>query len=180
MTKPSNLDAAAGTPAAVISHIFLRLRGRQSADTTVLHAGTELATVTLSWGGGTLMRFCNAEAIAGVLEAFSAARATLMYLPANAPAAPREPYDQPSICIDWTRRPSYAVATRSALTPDRRHTLRWTDVYATPVTFQILDRTAFHTGVEVLGQAHAIAARVCGDGPRYGADPTRDDYRPPR
>jgi hypothetical protein len=50
MSNSSNLDAALGTPAAVISHIFLRLRGAQSADTTVLHAGTDMASVNLLWG----------------------------------------------------------------------------------------------------------------------------------
>ena len=46
-----------------------------------------------------------------------------------------------------------------------------------PVTFQILDRAAFHSAVEVPQLAHDTAVAVCPDGPRFAADATRDDYR---
>ena len=101
-----------------------------------------------------------------------------MHLPAEVPPAQREDYDQPTIAIEWTRRPSYAVMPRSTMAPDKSRTLRWTDVYMGPVTFQVLDRAAFHSAVEVLQLAHNITVAVCPDGPRFAADPTADDYRP--
>ena len=42
--------------------------------------------------------------------------------------------------------------------PERLRTRHWagmTDVYATPVRLQMLDRTTFHTGVDVLARATA-------------------------
>jgi hypothetical protein len=179
MSKTPITEASLGIPAAVISHTFLRLRGTQKADLTVLHAGTGCARVTLNWGG-ILWGFRNAQAAQAVLEAVAAARATLTSLPAEVPPAPHEDYDQPAIAIDWTARTSYAVMPRTALSPDRRRTLRWTEVYLAPLTLQILDRAAFHSTLEVLQLAHNVAVAVCLDGPLFAADPTADDYRSPQ
>jgi hypothetical protein len=177
MSKTSITEAALGMPAAVISHTFIRLRGTQTADLTVLHAGTPSARVNLLWGG-ILWAFRTAEAAQGVLEAMSTARATLMYLPADVAPAPAEPYDRPTIAIDWCRRPSFAVTPRSTLSADRRRTVYWTDIFLGPLTIQLLDRAAFHSTIEVLQLAHSIAVAVCHDGPRFATDPTDDDYRP--
>jgi hypothetical protein len=49
-----------------------------------------------------------------------------------------------------------------------------------PLTFQILDRAAFHSAVDVLRLAHRTAVAVCLDGHRFRADPTRDDYHAPQ
>jgi hypothetical protein len=177
MSKTPMTEAAPGMPAAVISHTFIRLRGTQTADLTVLHAGTASARVNLL-RSGILWAFRTAEAAQGVLEAMSTARATLMYLPADAAPAPQEPYDRPTIAIDWCRRSSFAVTPRSTLSSDRRRTVHWTDVFLGPLTIQLLDRAAFHSSIEVLQLAHSVAVAVCLDGPRFAADPTADDYRP--
>jgi hypothetical protein len=177
MSKTPITEAQLGMPAAVISHTYIRLCGTQTADLTALHAGTASVRVNLLWGG-ILWAFRTAEAAQGVLEAISTARATLMYLPADvAPAAP-EPYDRPTIAIDWCRRPSFAVTARSTLTTDRRRTVHWTDIFLGPLTIQLIDRAAFHSTIEVLQLAHSVAVAVCLDGPRFAADPTKDDYRP--
>ena len=106
----------------------------------------------------------DAEAAQGVLEGFSAAKATLTQVPAEV-AAQSEAYDQPTIAIEWRRRPAYAATPRSVLTPDRRHTLRWTDIFLGPLTIQVLDRAAYHSAVDVLRLAHSIAIAVCGERP---------------
>ena len=103
----------------------------------------------------------NAQAAQGVLEGFSAARTTIVHLPAEVPAIQQEPYDRPTIAIDWTGRPGYAVMPKNALTADNRRTIRWTEVYMGPLTFQILDRAAFHSTLEVLRQIHHTAVAVC-------------------
>ena len=177
MSKTPITEAALGMPAAVISHTYIRLHGTQTADLTVLHAGTASVRVNLLWGG-ILWAFRTAEAAQGVLEAMSTARATLMYLPTDAAPAPQDPYDRPTIAIDWHARPSFAVTARSTLTADRRRTVHWTDVFLGPLTIQLVDRAAFHSSIEVLQLAHSVAVAVCPDGPRFAADPTKDDYRP--
>jgi hypothetical protein len=177
MSKTPITEAALGMPAAVISHTFIRLRGTQHADLTVLHAAAPRARVNLLWGG-VLWAFRSAEAAQGVLEAMSAARATLVHLPADAAPAATEPYDRPAIAIDWCRRPAFAVTPRSTLSADRRRTVYWTDIFLGPLTIQLLDRAAFHSTIEVLQLAHGVAVAVCPDGPRFAADPTDDDYRP--
>jgi hypothetical protein len=177
MSKTPITEAHLGMPAAVIAHTFIRLRGTQTADLTVVHAATPSARVNLLWGG-ILWEFLNAEAAQGVLEAMSASRTTLMYLPADAAPAPQEDYDRPTIALQWRRRPSFAVMNRSTLTSDRRATVRWTDIFLGPLTIQLLDRAAFHSAIEVLQLAHNVAVAVCPDGPRFAADPTDEDYRP--
>lgn len=177
MSKTPITEAQLGMPAAVIAHTFIRLRGTQTADLTVLHAGTAIARVNLLWGG-ILWEFLNAQAAQGVLEAMSAARATLMFLPADAAPTPHEDYDRPTIAVQWRRRPEFAMMNRSTLTADQRTTLRWTDIFLGPLTIQLLDRAAFHSAVDVLQLAHNVAVAVCPDGPQFAADPTDDDYRP--
>lgn len=183
MTKRSTTaktTTVPGTYAGVITHTYIRLRGAQQGhEITVHHARTSSARVTLSWAG-LLMSFLNAEAAQGVLEALSAARATLQYLPAEIPPVPHEPYSTPAVVVDWSSRPGYAVMPKNTVTPDKRRTIRWTEVYMGPITFQILDRAAFHSTVEILRDVHSTAAAVCPDGERYDQDPTRDSYQPPK
>nr|WP_318276512.1 hypothetical protein [Mycobacterium eburneum] len=126
------------------------------------------------------MTFLSAQAAQGVLEGIAAARHTLIYVPVDIGPAHQDPYDQPTIAVDWARRPGYAVMPRTAVTPDKRTTVKWTDVYMGPLTFQILDRAAFDGALEVLRLAHRTTVAVCLDGHRHRADPTRDDYRPPQ
>jgi hypothetical protein len=179
MSKTHVTGADLGLPPAVIAHTFVRLRGKQYGDITVLQAGTSNVRVNLAWGG-ILWAFRSAEAATGVLEGVAAAKATLVQVPLEVPPHPQEGYDRPTIAIEWNHRPSYAVMPREVVSPDRRRTLRWTDVYLGPLTIQILDRIAYHSAVEVLKLAHTIAVGVCQDGPRYRDDPTADHYRPPR
>ena len=120
----------------------------------------------------------NAKAAQGVLEGFSAARPTLPNLPAEVSPGRTGPYDRPTIAIDWTSRPSYAVMPKDAVTPDKRRTIHWTDVYMAPITFQILDRAALHSTIDVLREIHTTAVAVCLDGKRFRKDPTEDYYRP--
>jgi hypothetical protein len=164
-------------PPALISHTFLRLRGQQNASLTVHHARTDIARVTLAWGN-VLMSFLNAQAAQGVLEGFAAARPTVLSLPAQLPAQAADPYDQPAIAIDWTRRPGYAVTARDRQSADQRRSHHWTDLYMGPVTFQILDLLAYRSSLTLLGEAHRTAIAVCLDGDQHDADPAADDYRP--
>ncbi|OBB86791.1 hypothetical protein [Mycolicibacterium peregrinum] len=179
MSKTIITPAERALPSAIISNTFIRLRSTQHADLTVFHARTEEVRVSLNWGG-LLMTFRNAEAAQGVREALAAAKATLVHLPVDLGApqpSDEDPYDRPTIAIDWTRRPSYGVMERSTLTPDNRRTLRWTDVYLGTLTLQILDRAAYHSTMDILKLAHQTAVAVCLDGGKHRADPTRDDYQ---
>ena len=165
-------------PAGLIAHTYVRLRGTQHGNITVYHARTSTARVTLTWGG-VLMTFFNAQAAQGVLEGVSAARHTLIYVPEKVGPLHEDPYEQPTISIEWKRRPQYAVLPRSSVSADQRRTAKWTDIYMGPITWQLLDRAAYHSATEVLREAHRTAVAVCLDGHRHRADPTRDDYTPP-
>ena len=98
MSKTQITEAQLGMPAAVISHTFIRLRGTQTAEMTVLHAATESVRVNLLWGG--------------ILWAFrrgrpGCARCDVHRAGHPDPAARRrraraqEPYDRPTVAIDW-------------------------------------------------------------------------------
>ena len=123
------------------------------------------------------MTFWSASAAQGVLEGVSAARATLMHMPPEM-AVIADPYGQPTIAVDWTSRPNYAAIPQSRVTDDQRRTLRWTDVHMGPLTWQILDRAAFHALTSILRDVHRTAVVVCLDGGKYRADPTADDHVP--
>lgn len=179
MSKTQITPAEMGHAPAIITSTYIRLRSTQHADLTVYHACTKEARISLQWGG-ILMNFLNAQAAQGIREAVGAARATLVHLPADlgAPMAnDEEPYDRPTIAIDWTQRPSYGIMPRSALSADRRRTVHWTDIYLGCITLQLLDREAFHTTMDILKLTHETAVAVCLDGPAHRADPTPDDYQ---
>jgi hypothetical protein len=159
MSKIAINEAHIGIPAGAISQAYVRLRGAQKADITVHHAHTDIARVNLTWGR-ILFSFLNAQAAQGVLEGFSAARHSLTGVPADIAPRDQQPYDGPAIAVDWTRRPPYAVSSRQALTPDKRRTVHWVEVYMRPVTFQIVDLAAFRSATEVLRLAHKTAVAV--------------------
>ena len=179
MTKIAIPESHIGIPAGAISQAYVRLRGAQQPDISVHHAHTDIARVTLTWGR-ILFTFFNTQAAQGVLEAFGAARQALAGLPDNLAPSDQQPYDGPAIGVDWTRRPPCAVTRREALTPDKRRTIRWVEVYMRPVTFQIVDLAAYRSAVEVLQLAHKTAAAVCLDGDQHRFDPTDASYRPTR
>lgn len=172
--NPSKLVAGAS---AVVAHTFVRLRGNITGQVGVHNARTEQARVVVTIGA-LLQTFWSAQAAQGVLEGLSAAKHTLVHLPTDVAPASDDEYPQPTIAIDWTRRPEYAVMPRVRVTEDKRRTLKWTDVYMGPITFQVLDRAAFHSLMELLRDAHRTAVVVCLDGHKHRADPTRDDYKP--
>lgn len=172
-TTASSLAAAAP---AVVAHTHIRLRGHQHGDLTAYHARTPQARVALVLGS-TLATFWSAAAAQGVLEGFSAARTALIALPAQLPVID-DPFGQPAIAVDWTQRPHYAVVPQARVSEAQRRTLKWVDVHMGPITFQLLDRAAFHSTLELLSEAHRTAVAVCLDGHTHRADPTGDDYVP--
>lgn len=179
MSKTEITAAEMGQPTAIIANAFIRLRSTQRADLTVHHARTRNVRVTLAWGG-VLMTFLNAQAAQGVREALSAARPTMVNLPVDlgAPQSTDEdPYDRPTIAIDWTQRPTYAVMPRESQPRPYHRIARWTDVYLGSLTFQILDRAAFDSTMDILELAHHTAIAVCLDGEQHRADPTTAGYR---
>ena len=121
---------------------MIRIQGDQDGDIAVHHACSPNARLRLQWGG-ILMTMLSAQAIQGVLEGFSAARSAMTLIPRQIPAPPSrraDPFALPTVAIDWTRRPAYAVVPRQELSRDRSRQLRWLDLHMGPVTFQILDQ----------------------------------------
>jgi hypothetical protein len=181
-TKTTASTATASTLGAnapgMVAHAFVRLRGEQTGVIDVYDARTPHARVTMRMGT-VLMTFWSASAAQGVLEGISAARATLMHLPAASPVT-GDPYGQPAVAIEWTNRPQYAAIAQSRVLDDQRRTLRWTDIHMGPLTWQLLDHRAFHTLVTILRDTHRTAVAVCLDGDAHRTDPTDDAYVPVR
>jgi hypothetical protein len=168
-------------PAALVSHTMIRIQGDQDGDIAVYHACSPNARLRMQWGG-MLMTVLSAQAIQGVLEGFSAARETMALIPRQIPApAPTvaDPFALPTVAIDWTRRPAYAVVPRQELSRDRSLQVRWLDLHMGPVTFQILDQAGCVGAVALLRTAHHAAIQVFLDGPDYADDPTESDYTSP-
>ncbi|HEX7823656.1 MAG TPA: hypothetical protein VF477_02015 [Mycobacterium sp.] len=169
------------TPAALVSHTMIRIQGSQDGDVAVYHACTPNARLRMQWGG-ILMTMLSAQAVQGVLEGFSAAREAMALIPRQIPAPAStvtDPFALPTVAIDWTRRPAYAVVPRQELSRDHSRQVRWLDLHMGPVTFQILDQTGCLGAVALLRTAHRTGVKVFLDGPRFKADPTRSDYTPP-
>lgn len=169
------------TPAALVSHTMIRVHGDQDGDIAVSHACSPNARLRLQWGG-ILMTMLSAQSTQGVLEGFSAAREAMALIPRKIPAPTptvEDPFALPTVAIDWTRRPAYAVVPRQELSRDRARQLRWLDLHMGPVTFQILDQVGCIGAVALLRSAHRTAVRVFLDGPKFQQDPTRSDYTPP-
>jgi hypothetical protein len=177
-TRSTDLNA---TPAALVSHTMIRIQGEQDGDITVYHACSPNARLRLQWGG-MLMTMLSAQAIQGVLEGFSVARQTMALIPRQIPAPTptvADPFALPTVAIDWTRRPAYAVVPRQELARDGSRQVRWLDLHMGPVTFQILDQAGCLGAVALLRTAHHAAIEVFLDGPEYADDPTGSDYTPP-
>ena len=99
----------------------------------------------------------------GVLEGFSAARSSMTLIPRRIPApapAVADPFALPTVAIDWTRRPAYAVVPRQELARDRSRQVRWLDLHMGPVTFQLLDQAGCLGAVALLRTAHFTAIQV--------------------
>ena len=168
------------TPAALVSHTIIRIQGDLEGDLSVYHACSPEARMRLQWGG-ILMTVSSAESIQGVLEGFSAARSAMALIPRTIPAPRAElsdPFALPTVAIEWLRRPAYAVVPRQELSRDRSRQVRWLDLHIGPVTFQILDQAGCLGAVALLRTAHRTGTKVFLDGPRFKADPTRNDYTP--
>lgn len=169
------------TPAALVSHTIVRIQGDQDSDIAVYHACSPNARLRLQWGG-MLMTMLSAQAIQGILEGFCAARAAMTLIPREIPApkaATTDGFALPTVAIDWTRRPAYAVVPRQELSRDRARQLRWLDVHMGPVTFQVLDQAGCVSTVELLTTAHRTGVQVFLDGPDFDADPNHPDYAAP-
>lgn len=178
MTRRTDAHLA---PAALVSHTMIRIQGEQGGDIAVHHACSPNARLRLQWGG-ILMTMLSAQACQGVLEGFSAARSAMTLIPRRIPTPPpaaADPFALPTVAIDWTRRPAYAVVPRQELSRDRSRQLKWLDLHMGPVTFQILDQAGCAGAVELLRTAHRTAVQVFRDGPDHAQDPTADDYAPP-
>ncbi|MCX5042480.1 hypothetical protein OG921_04745 [Aldersonia sp. NBC_00410] len=180
--KDSQSDAkAASRPDAMVMHTTARISGDHAGLVSVEFARTNEAVVTMVWGG-ILMRFLSANAAQGVLEGFSAARGHLAPLAAHTPN-PRldnaNEFVQTTLALNWVRRASYAVVGRNGYSTALGRTVHWIDLSMGPVTWLIMDRTAYHSALDILRRAHRTAAGVCLDGDTYGVDPTEDDYIPP-
>src|ERR1700752_1812669 len=170
------------TPAALVSHTMVRIQGDQAGDIAVHHACTPNARLRVQWGG-ILMTMLSAQAVQGILEGFGTARSATALIPQRIPApapAVGDPFALPTVAIDWTRRPAYAVVPRQELSRDRSRQVRWLDLHMGPVTFQILDQAGCLGAVSLLRSAHHTAIQVFLDGPDHAADPTQADYTSPQ
>jgi len=158
-TRSTDLNV---TPAALVSHTMIRIQGDQDGDIAVYHACSPNARLRVQWGG-TLMTMLSAEAMQGVLEGFSAARSAMTLIPRRIPApapAVADPFALPTVAIDWTRRPAYAVVPRQELSRDKSRQQRWLDLHMGPVTFQVLDQAGCLGAVALLRSAHQTAIEV--------------------
>lgn len=165
------------TAAALVSHTMIRIQGDQHGDIAVHHACSPNTRLRLQWGG-ILMTILSAQAIQGVLEGFSATRSAMTLIPRQIPApasSAADPFALPTVAIDWTRRPAYAVVPRQELSRDGSRQLRWLDLHMGPVTFQILDQAGCGGAVQLLFTVHRTAIQVFLDGPDHAQDPTDSD-----
>jgi len=165
-------------PAALITHTVASIRGAQDADIAVYHARTPDVRIAMTWGG-ILMTLYTCQAAQGLLEAFAAARGKMAHVPREIPPPARDLDDtfaRPTLAIDWTRRPNYAVTAQSAVSKRGGKTVHWVDLHTGPITWQIRDQVGLRSTLQVLTRVHRTAIAVCLDGEQYRADPTGDDY----
>ena len=170
--------ATHSTPPAIITHSVAALKGQQHADITVHHARTADARIGLTFNGIHMILY-SCHAAQGLLEAFAAARGQMIHLPAQIPAPPGTPDSGANVVlsIEWTRRPAYAVVAQSALNKPKTAHVHWIDLYTGPLTWQIRDRAALLSMIDVLTRVHKTAIAVFADGAQYDADPTGPDYQ---
>ncbi|PJD99422.1 hypothetical protein [Mycobacterium sp.] len=166
------------TSPAIITHTTASLKGRQDVDVTVHHARTPDARMSLTFNGIHMIIY-SCHAAQGLLEAFAAARGQMSHLPTQMPTAGANPPDgdaRITLSIEWTRRPSYAVVAQSAPNRIKTATVHWVDLFTGPITWQIRDKAALMSMIELLRRAHKTAIAVFDDGELYNADPTTAGY----
>jgi hypothetical protein len=166
-------------PAGMITHSTVSIKGQLDPDITVHHARTPDARVGIAFGG-IHMRLYNCQSAQGLLEAFVAARGQMIHVSAEIPTGAShadEPAGTAVLAIEWTRPPAYAVVTQSALNKLKTATVHWVDVYTGPITWQLRDRSAILSMIDLLHRVHQISIAVFVDGEEFKADPTRPDYR---
>jgi hypothetical protein len=171
--------AAHMIPPATITHSTAVIRGQQhGVDITVHHARTPDARIGITFSGMQMVLY-SCHAAQGLLEAFAAARGQMIHLPTEIPAPrtdPQDPHARVVLSIEWTRRPAYAVVAQSALNKLKTARIHWVDLYTGPITWQIRDRAALLSMIELLTRVHKTAIAVFADGEQYSTDPTGPDY----
>ena len=167
------------TPAGVITHSIVSIKGQPEPDITVHHARTPSARIGITVGG-VHMSLQNCQTAQGLREAFVAARTQMIHVPAEIPTAEapvEEPAGRAVLAVEWTRAPAYAVVAQSALNKLKTAKLHWVELYTGPITWQLRDRAAVLSMIDVFRQVHRVAIAVFADGEDYKADPTDADYR---
>jgi hypothetical protein len=175
----STTAAAHVTRAATITHTTIAVRGHVTGDVSVYHARTPDARITVTFGG-TMLVFYHCASVQGLLEAFAAARGHSAQIPNEIPAPPADPAASPvrsAVSVEWARRVNYAVMPQAALNKLRTAKVHWVDLYTGPITWQIRDRAALSSVLELMTRVHKTAIAVFRDGEQHAADPTSDDYR---
>lgn len=166
------------TPAGLITHTTVAVKGQLHPDISVHHARTPDARIAITLDC-IHMSLYNCQTAQGLLEAFVAARGHMVHVPAEIPAAaaPAQEFAaRTAVAVEWTRAPAYAVVAQSALNKLKTATVHWVDVYTGPVTWQLRDRTAILSMIDSLRRVHRTAIAVFADGERHKADPTAADY----
>ncbi|KQH76622.1 hypothetical protein AO501_10555 [Mycobacterium gordonae] len=172
--KPNHL-----TPAATITHSIVTVKGQQHAEVSAHHARTPDARISLACAG-IHMIFYSCHAVQGLLEAFTAARTQMLGIPHHIPTLRRDPHEieaRVALSVEWTRRPTYAVVTQSALNRFKTANVNWIDLYTGPLTWQLRDQAGLLSMIELLRRTHQTAIAIFADGQQYDADPTSCDYR---
>ena len=167
-------------PAGLITHCTAIIRGRQDADIAAYHARTTDARLTMTWGGA-LITVYNAAATHGILQGFVAARAAAAQLPNEIPPpAPsyQAPFARPTVAMEWTRRPAYAVVAPSGPAKTNDRIIHWVDLHMGPITWQIRDLAGLRSATELLHRAHTTAVAIFLDGPQCADDPTNEHRLP--
>ncbi|HME49168.1 hypothetical protein [Mycobacterium sp.] len=168
-------------PAALITHCTAIIRGRQDADIAAYHARTTDARLSITWGG-VLVTIYNAAAAHGILEGFLAAHAAAAQLPREIPppaASYEAPFARPTVAMEWTSRPAYAVVAQSGPAKTNDRVIHWIDLHMGPITWQIRDLVGLRSATDLLHRAYITAVAVFLDGTDYADDPTADDHQLP-
>ena len=103
----TSVKATSVTPAAIITHTTVSIKGQQDVDISVHHARTPDARISLVFNGIHMIMY-SCSAVQGLLEAFAAARGQMMHIPAEIPATKTnlpETDARIALSIEWTRRP---------------------------------------------------------------------------
>jgi hypothetical protein len=175
----SGAPAATHTvPAGLITHCTAIIRGHQNADIACYYARTTDARISLVWGGFMITLY-SAAAAHGLLEAFVTARAATARVPRllPPPVGPHESvFARPTVAVEFTGRPSYAVVQQSGPARNGGRVIHWVDLHTGPLTWQIRDQAGLNSVTEVLHRAYTSAIAVFPDGAEHQDDPTSGDH----